>query len=598
MRTSPVRHALLAFFAAALLTSPHTRAAVADWPGFRGQDHQGVGDGDVAPTHWSPTTNIAWKTRLPGSGHSSPIVIGRQIFVTTAYEAASGQSLLRWSHRLRVALGLTALALWLRLSVQIVWWQRLSAGFLVALVAGLALVDEQLFQFSRSPARAWLGASAALIVGLSVSVYGLERHAHTRLAVSLGLALTAISLGFWLPHATELTRTHALALAAMVTAALAGGVMVLFGSFAGAPVQPPPRSRLRVATLWRACVLTAATLGFVANTMLTPRTTWVRGVASVDRADGRLLWTREGLWAAREAVHHANSQATPTPVTDGQRVFAYFGTPGLMAVRSNGSLLWTTTAAPFETPFGVGTSLVLANDTLVISSTTPSSPYVAAFDPATGQERWRAARVGIHPEFGDSRTPLVRTVGQRTFVVVVGTQEIAAHDLATGRELWRVSHGANHRLGSMVASVLAKNDVVYLPLENGMVALSLTRAATGENPVVWTSRGGASGNATPVLYEDLILAVSSGGIASGTNATTGEVLWRTRLSGEFDASPVAMAGKVYFTNDAGVTTVVAAAASYQKLAENDLGEAITATPAAVDGYLYLRGHEHLYCIRP
>lgn len=150
----------------------------------------------------------------------------------------------------------------------------------------------------------------------------------------------------------------------------------------------------------------------------------------------------------------------------------------------------------------------------------------------------------------------------------------------------------------MVASMLARNDVVYLPLENGMVALDLTRAAAGEDAVVWTSRGGASGNASPVLYEDLIFAVSGGGIATSTNATTGELLWRTRLSGEFDASPVAMAGKVYFTNDAGVTTVVAAAARYQKLAENDLEEPVTATAAAADGHLYLRGHEYLYCIRP
>ena len=437
-----------------------------------------------------------------------------------------------------------------------------------------------------------------MIVGLSVSAYGLERRARSRRVIGLGLGLTAIVLSFGLPEGTELTRGSALARAAAVAAALGAGVAVLLGIFARSPLEPLPRSRRRASAVWRACVLTAATLGFVTSTTLAPRTTWVRAVASVDRSDGRLLWTREGLWAAREAVHYTNSQATPTPVTDGQRVFAYFGTPGLMAVTSNGSLLWTTTAAPFQTLFGVGTSPVLANDTLVISSTTPSSPYVAAFDPATGQERWRAARVGIHSEFGDSRTPLVRTIGQRTFVVVVGTQELAGHDLSTGRELWRVSHGAIHRLGSMVASILARDDVVYLPLENGMVALNLTRAATGGDPVVWTSKGGASGNATPVLYEDMIFAVSSGGIVTCTNSSTGELLWRTRLSGGFDASPVAMAGKVYFTNDAGVTTVVAAASRYQKLAENDLGEPVTATPAAVDGHLYLRGHEHLYCIRP
>jgi len=588
---------MCAVVVAAMLIPPHTARAADEWHGFRGQERQGVGDGTSAPIHWSPTVNIAWKTRLPGSGHSSPVVSGRQIFVSTAYEVAGGRSLRQWMRRIRIGLALMALALWLPLSSTIGWRQRLPAGVLVTVLAGLAFADERLFQFSRSPVRSWIGASPALVIGLTVSIYGLEPRARTRRAIALGLALTAVVLGFHLPHATELTRGQALALAAAVTTSLVAGLAVLRGIFATTPVQRSAYSR-RVITLWRACVLTAATLGFVTSTTLAARTTWVRAVASIDRADGRLLWTREGLRAMKEAVHHTNSQATPTPVGDGQRIFAYFGTPGLMAVTTNGALVWTSTAAPFQSLFGVGTSPVLANDHLVIASTTPASAYVAAFDPATGQERWRVVRAAVDPEFGDSRTPLVRTIGQRTVVVVVGTHELAAHDLATGRELWRVPHGANHRLGSMVASLVARDDVVFLPLQNGMVALSLTRAAAGADPIVWTSTGGASGNATPVLYGGLIFAVSSSGIATCTDAATGDLLWRTRLSGQFDASPVAMAGHVYFTNDAGVTTVVAAASRYQKLAENDLGEPVTATPAAVDGHLYIRGHDNLFCIQP
>jgi hypothetical protein len=596
MRPPPC-HAVFAFVAAAILILAHAAAAATEWPGFRGQERQGVGDGTRAPLHWSATTNIAWKTRLPGTGHSSPVVSGQQIFVSTAYEVAGGRSWRRWAHGVRIGLALAALVLWLPLATTVGWRQRLPAGLLVAVLVALALVDERLFQFARSPVRSWLGASVALILGLSVSVYGLEKRALTRRAIALGLILAGFVVGFYLPYLTELTTGHALALAAAVTAALVAGVAVLLGLFA-APAAQPPASARRTATAWRACVVTAAMLGFVASTTLAARTTWVRAVASIDRSSGRVRWAREGLWAAKEAVHHTNSQATPTPATDGQRVFAYFGTPGLMAVSTNGVLAWTTTAAPFQSLYGVGTSPIVANDTLVIASNTPSSSYLAAFDPATGQQRWRSARAAVDPEFGDSRTPLVRTIGKKTLVVVVGKEDLAAHDLSTGRELWRVSHGANHRLGSMVASLLARDDVVFLPLQNGMVALSLTRAAAGADPIVWTSKGGASGNATPVLYQDLIFAVSSGGIATCTDAATGELCWRTRLSGQFDASPVAMAGNVYFTNDAGVTTVVAAASTYQKLAENDLGEPVTATPAAVDGYLYVRGHEHLYCIRP
>ena len=92
--------------------------------------------------------------------------------------------------------------------------------------------------------------------------------------------------------------------------------------------------------------------------------------------------------------------------------------------------------------------------------------------------------------------------------------------------------------------------------------------------------------------------MSAAGVASCIDAKTGELHWRARLAGEYYASPVAMAGKVYFTNASGITTVVAADSSYRVLAANDVGEPVTTTMAAVDGNLYLRGHQNLYGIRP
>jgi outer membrane protein assembly factor BamB len=311
-------------------------------------------------------------------------------------------------------------------------------------------------------------------------------------------------------------------------------------------------------------------------------------------------------------VHRVNSQATPTAVTDGRRVFAYFGSPGLMAVSASGDLLWTNSDVPFETIYGVGASPVLAHDTLVISSFTPKGPYLVAFDAETGREMWRTSRASVHPDFGDSRTPLVVTVNGHPTVIVWGIEELAGHDLVTGKVLWRYAHGANRRMGSMVTSMIAREDTLYLPLENGIIALSLARLAAKQDlaiasnadpaskgdPVVWTSTGGGSGPATPVLYENRIFAVSAAGIASCVDALTGAPLWRARLAGDYYSSPVAVAGKVYFTNESGTTTVVAAASKYQMLAENEVGEPVVATIAPVDDHLYLRSHNHLYRIGP
>ena len=344
--------------------------------------------------------------------------------------------------------------------------------------------------------------------------------------------------------------------------------------------------------------MAGATLGFVIATVLAPRSGWVHAVAAVDRDSGEVRWIREGPTAARATVHRANSPATPTAVVDAERIVAYFGSPGLMAVSPAGRLLWTNRDVPFQSMYGVGASPVVAAGAVLVSSFTPAGPYLAAVDAATGRERWRTARPDVHPEFGDSRTPLLMTIQGRPTVIVWGQDELAGHDAATGRLLWQYAHGANQRMGSMVTSILGNGDRLFLPLENGMIALSAARLAAGSDPVVWASRGGSSALTTPVLYEGHIYAVSAAGVATCTEATTGTVLWRARLAGQYHSSPVAVARRVYFTNEAGTTTVVAAAPAFEVLAENDIGEAVVATLAPVDGTLYIRGQHHLFRVGP
>jgi outer membrane protein assembly factor BamB len=583
-----------------------------DWPGFRGLERQGVGAAQQSPVHWSSTRNIQWKTRVRGSGHSSPVIAGPHVFVTTAYEADAAKRLTGVARGVRLALCLAAIAFWLVLPAGVPRWQTWCAGALVALFLLLALVDERVFSFARSPARAWLGAAPAAIIGLFISVYGLERSAALRRAIGIALALLGVLLVARMPGGFDQTRPLLIGLAIVTMAAFIGSALVLFGVFApgglGAPWarergrigpdRPEGRALRSTAPVWRTIVIAGAVVGFLIPSVLMPRAGWVHAIACLDRADGRVLWVREGLWGPRTAVHRVNSQATPTAVTDGRRVFAYFGGPGLMAVSASGDLLWTNSDVPFETIYGVGASPVLAHDTLVISSFTPKGPYLVAFDTKTGREMWRTSRVSVHPDFGDSRTPLVVTVNGHPTVIVWGIEELTGHDLATGKVSWHYAHGANGRMGSMVTSMISRGDMLYLPLENGMIALSLARLAAKQDPVVWTSTSGGSGPATPVLYEDRIFAVSAAGIASCVDALTGAPLWRARLAGDYYSSPVAVAGKVYFTNESGTTTVVAARSNYQMLAENQVGEPVVATIAPVDDHLYLRSHNHLYRIGP
>jgi outer membrane protein assembly factor BamB len=633
-RFSPARAAfLLALLIAA--TAMDTRADER-WSGFRGLDRQGVGS--TAPLHWSATEHVRWKTPIPGTGHSSPVVTGDDVFVTTAYESETARQLLDLARGLRLALVLLVLAGGLLLPRTTSAWHDAVAAAAMATFVLLALADEQFFQFGRSAARGWLGAALAAVVGLIVSAYGLPRSSRTRRILALAVAAMGVVLVVGMPDALHQTRPILAALLVIAMTAAVGCALLVRGLFAGtgsgaalAPfaagaaaigaalfpgsiigrtttwlvlaaiaVGTIARARFgampRMLTAWRGAVLAAAAAGFVTTTVLVPRSGWIHAVAAVDRQSGEIRWIQEQLTAAPIAVHAANSRATPTAVADAERVIAYFGSPGLMAVSAAGAPLWTNRDVPFQSIYGVGASPVLAGDAVLVSSFTPAGAYLAAFEAATGREKWRTARADVHPDFGDSRTPLVMTIRGRPTIIVWGIDELAGHDLETGGVLWKYAHGANHRMGSMVASVLGNGDLLFLPLENGMIALSTEKLTAGDDPVVWTSRGGGSALATPVLYEGRIYAVSAAGVATCTEAATGDLLWRARLEGEYRSSPVAADGRVYFTDEAGKTTVVAAAPAFEIVGENDIGEAVIATLAPVDGDFYIRGQHHLFRI--
>jgi outer membrane protein assembly factor BamB len=598
-----VRRARTALVAMLLLAGTALDLRAGDgWSGFRGQDRQGVGASAEAPLHWSASEHVRWKTPIPGSGHSSPVVSGDLVFVTTAYESLRDRKLLGYARSLRLTLCLLVLAGAVLLPRTRTWWHDAAAAAALAAFVLLAIADDQLLQFGRSAARRWLGAALAMLMGLIVSAYGLPSPSRLRRGVALAVAATGVAALVGLPDGLHQTRPIAAALLGIVLTAAVAAVLLARGLFAGA--APGMGTTIRfgapawVLTAWRGAVVACTVLGSVTATVLAPRSGWVHAVAAVDRDSGAVRWVREGPTAPRTAVHRANSPATPTAVAGAGRIVAYFGTPGLMAVSPAGQRLWTNRDVPFQSMYGVGASPVLAAGTVIVSSFTAAGPYLAAVDAATGRERWRTARPDVHPEFGDSRTPLLMTIQGRPTVVVWGLDELAGHDAATGRRLWRYAHGANQRMGSMVTSILGDGDRLYLPLENGMVALSAAKLAAGSDPVVWASRGGGSALTTPVLYEGRIYAVSAAGIATCTEATTGTLLWRARLSGQYHSSPVAVARRVYFTDETGTTTVVAAAPAFEILAENDIGEAVVATLAPVDGHLYIRGQHHLFRVGP
>jgi outer membrane protein assembly factor BamB len=343
-------------------------------------------------------------------------------------------------------------------------------------------------------------------------------------------------------------------------------------------------------------VLFTALAAFIGTNYLTVSNVVVRAIVSIDRNSGHIKWVCEGLAGPKGQMHRYNSSATPTPVTDGDRVCAYFGTAGVMCADAEGTLLWTNKEVPFESVYGVGVSPVLNDSIVIIASGMPAAPYVCALDAKTGQQLWRREQPrNLGNVGGTSRTPLVHEINNSKVVLVWGGDAFRGFDLHSGDELWK--YPTPRIAGDMVASITADGDTVYLPYPGWVDALSLSKLMRGENPVVWESVDGGANCSSPVLSNDILFTVSDDGIATGLDAKTGKLLWTETLDGDYYSSLVTVGQNVLFTNHAGLTTVVAAEPRFRKVAENDLGERIVASIVPVDGRVFIRSEDYFYCIQ-
>jgi outer membrane protein assembly factor BamB len=353
----------------------------------------------------------------------------------------------------------------------------------------------------------------------------------------------------------------------------------------------PLHSRRLVAG-FQICGTAVAVLFFARSSVLQTDDRMLRAMVSVDRITGRILWTAEGLEAPEDAVDRRNSPATPTPVTDGERVCAYFGNSGLMCADTGGRILWTRTDLHYDGFYGAGSSPVLSNGVLVLASGISGHATVRALDVRTGSTLWTAEFDDAPPLSGNNRTPLIERVGGRQAVLFWGTQHLIALDLQTGSLLWRHAVAGG---GDLVASLVSDDERVYLSDAAGTRAFALGALDGSAEPQHWFSQA-RSNCVSPVLCNGLLLTVTDRGILSALERGTGALAWRCRLKGEYLASPIATDRVAYFMNTAGLTTVVSCDSTPRVIAENDLGEPIVASAAAADGLLYVRTSTSLYCI--
>lgn len=322
----------------------------------------------------------------------------------------------------------------------------------------------------------------------------------------------------------------------------------------------------------------------------------------LDRKSGQILWQK----VAREEVPHEGfrpgdgSFAASSALTDGQRVYAFFGSRGVYCYDFAGNLLWEKDLGDQQTRngFGEGATPALWGDTLVVPWDHEGDDFIVALDKHTGNERWRQTR----DEPTCWSTPLIVPQGGQAQVIACGTNRVISYDLATGRPLWELEG----LTANVIPTGVASGDTAFLT--SGFrgskllaVRLGQTSDTQGSAEILWRYDQDTPYVPSPLLSENrLYFFKSNNAILTCLDATSGKPHFASQRIGELGsavyASPIAADGHVYLVGRNGTTVVIKDAPRLEIVATNVLNDPIDASPAAVGTQLFLRSRKYLYCL--
>jgi outer membrane protein assembly factor BamB len=333
-------------------------------------------------------------------------------------------------------------------------------------------------------------------------------------------------------------------------------------------------------------------------------------VHCLDLVSGKTLWQQVAIQAKpRIPKHEDNTYASETPVTDGERVVAYFGMTGVFCYDFDGNLLWKKDlgAYPMDGDWGTSSSPAMHDGLVFIQVDNEEKSFLAALDAKSGDEQWRLAR----DEKSNWGSPTIWKNGQRTELVTSGNV-VRSYDPKNGKQFWELTVGG----GRSCSSPAPYGDLLLVGREDrsdrgqGAGGLFAVKAgATGDitpaegetrsEGVLWSNRRAAPAMASPILLDGFVYILSRrGSIVGCYDAATGEEVYRERLPGsrEFWASPWAADGKIFCPGDTGATHVLGAGPEFQLIRTNQLDGRFWATSALTENAVLLRSTDTLYCL--
>ena len=325
-------------------------------------------------------------------------------------------------------------------------------------------------------------------------------------------------------------------------------------------------------------------------------------VTSIDRETGKLNWQKTATeQVPHEGLHETNTYAAGSPTTDGERLYVSFGSRGIFCYSLQGELIWLVDLGDMRTRFGWGEAVtpVLAGELLIVNWDQEEGSFIIALDKRSGKQVWKVDRPG---EVTSWNTPFATVFNGKSMVIVNGTNRVRAYDAQTGEQLWACGGQTTNAIPSPIR------------FENNAICMSGYRAAcanaipldslgdiTDKGSVKWNVSKGTPYVPSPLISGTrLFFTAGNSDVLSCVDVRTGNVLFdRRRLSGvgSLYSSPVVANGHIYFTGRDGTTVVLKDNENLDVVSVNPLGDAIDASPVAVDNQLFLRSWTKLYCLQ-
>jgi outer membrane protein assembly factor BamB len=333
-------------------------------------------------------------------------------------------------------------------------------------------------------------------------------------------------------------------------------------------------------------------------------------VICLNLKSGKIVWQKEVHKGKPESgIHLKSSFASETPITDGERVYCYFGNLGLFCFSLDGKLVWTKKMKVHKTRFGWGTaaSPVLHEDRLYLVNDNEEDSYLLALNKKTGKEIWRVKR----KEKSNWATPFIWKNARRTEIVTPGTGKVRSYSL-TGKLLWTLTgmssitiatpYEHNGLLFVTSGYVLSALRPIYAIRPGATGDLTLPKGKTESKWIAWSNPKAAPYNPSTLIYRNNLYVLYDRGIIAAYNPKDGSPLFgRKRIPNgrAYTSSPWAYNGKVFCLNEDGVTTVMQADGAHKFLHQNKLAEddMCMATPAIAGNRLLIRTAKRIYCIR-